>query len=103
MWFVDREKLIDEIVTRIQVVAKPAPTPAAPSTEAEFDIEGRDVYGIDRLANGQTNFDWIADNGEHWSWTCQSTDEQHKAFVNRLTVKLAEQNADPISSATSSE
>lgn len=74
------------------------------STEAEFDIEGLDVYAIERDEDGDTLISYnrteavLGVNGsqtekviDDW-WSCRSTDEQHRAFVARLTAKLAKRD-----------
>lgn len=70
-----------------------------PSIEAEFDIEGMDVFAIERLPDGSTNFGYRRSKAEvvnnirydytiEDEWTVASTDEQHRAFVARLTAKI---------------
>lgn len=58
------------------------------TTEAEFDIEGLYVFSIERDDDGRTLFGYSRD-GQEMEWCVKSTDEQHQAFVRRLTAKLA--------------
>lgn len=63
-----------------------------PSTEAEFDIEGLNVYAVEREDDGDTLISYMRGDTETEFW-CSSTDDQHRAFVARLTAKLAKRDA----------
>lgn len=79
-----------------------------PSTEAEFDIEGVDVFSVERDPDGSTRFGYrrlqfVTVGTELQSypvddeWVVMSTDEQHRTFVARLSAKLkAESLQQPI-------
>lgn len=87
-----------------------------PSIEAEFDIEGMDVFSVERDADGSTRFgyveqkqkivtDRLADGSQQSrvvrvaeieEWGVSTTDDQHRAFVARLAVKLHNINQSPI-------
>lgn len=72
----------------------------APSTEAEFDIEGMDVFSVERDDTGETRFGYrrtetvfaaegiAKERTVEDEWIVMSTDEQHRAFVARLTKKI---------------
>lgn len=62
-----------------------------PSTEAEFDIEGMDVFSIRRCDDGDTAFGYTLSGEPEEEWYTSTTDDQHRAFVARLTAKLARQ------------
>lgn len=59
-----------------------------PSTEAEFDVEGLDVFAVEREADGHTLFTYYNSEGNQHDFFCITTDEQHRAFVARLTAKI---------------
>jgi hypothetical protein len=55
--------------------------------DAEFDIEHKRVFCIERLKNGQTVISYTMFN-EIQTWYIYTTDEQHQTFVNRFRQKL---------------
>ncbi len=57
-------------------------------TIAEFDIEGLDVYAIERNRDGDTGISYMRGD-EEMEWWCLTTDAQHTNFVQRLTAKIA--------------
>jgi hypothetical protein len=58
-----------------------------PSKEAEFDIEGMDVFSVERDSDGDTRFGYRQGETEQ-EWCIATTETQHAAFVQRLTNKL---------------
>ncbi len=71
-----------------------------PSVEAEFDIEGLDVFSVERDEDGDTRFGYhteqkkligteIVSFTDDEEWSVKTTDEQHRAFVARLAAKIA--------------
>lgn len=76
-----------------------------PSTEAEFDIEGLDVFSVEREGR-DTTFGYRTEHKElvgteiiicteEQEWNVRTTDDQHRAFVVRLTTKLRNTNQSP--------
>lgn len=67
-----------------------------PSIEAEFDIEGMDVFSVER-DGADTMFGYWETRrmGPDVSvqvpetWVVATTDDQHRAFCARLTAKIA--------------
>lgn len=62
-----------------------------PDCSAEFDIEGLNVYSVERqkLFDGwNTTISWWTDKGEWLNSSIVTTDAQHCSFVKRLTDKL---------------
>jgi hypothetical protein len=58
--------------------------------DAEFDIETKRVFCVERLLNGQTVISFTMFN-EIQTWYVYTTDEQHQDFVNRFRRKLAKE------------
>ena len=57
--------------------------------DAEFDIEGLNVFAIEhRRETGETCINY-RDNDEHYEFTCFVSDECHNKFVQRFRAKLA--------------
>lgn len=67
------------------------------SIEAEFDIEGRDVFVVERH-EGMTLFGYMQ-NGEPRSWAVKTTDDDHRCFVERLTLKIRKRQSTATASA----
>lgn len=75
--------------------------PSPTSTEAEFDIEGLDVFVVERGPDSDTTeFAWAEKDGKQSTWWVSSTDEQHRAFVARFTTKLKAREANLMNAAT---
>ena len=60
--------------------------------DAEFDIENKQVFCVERLLNGQTVISFTMSDEEGYSvihdWYIYTTNEQHQTFVNRFSEKL---------------
>jgi hypothetical protein len=57
---------------------------------AEFDIENKRVFCIERLLNGQTIIAFTMYNEIH-EWHIYTTDRQHLIFVDRFRRKLVKE------------
>lgn len=68
-----------------------------PSIEAEFDIEGMSVFSVRRCGDGDTAFGVTELDKE---WYMDTTDEQHRAFVARLTAKISKRDQLPVKEET---
>ena len=55
--------------------------------DAEFDIEHKRIFCIERLKNGQTVISFTMFN-EILTWYVYTTDEQHQMFIDRFRKKL---------------
>lgn len=66
-------------------------------TDAEFDIEGLDVFSVERgiaLGRPATSIGfWVGDGKRQYKyWSIFSSDDEHKVFVRRFSAKLLRLN-----------